>query len=459
MNKKRLKITLLAAALLLFAFARLQSGQKQEESKSFTLDNGLKVYLYERHNLPLVDMVFAFDVGSKDETDESSGLVHILEHYILFRGTDLRTGEEISRDIREHGAYFNAHTGRDLSMFEMSVPSEYADFGLENQKEILFSLKLTQENLDKEKEVILEEISKTEDDPDRYPLTLLFNQLYGDHPYSRPVYGSREVIANASVEQMEAFYRKYFVPCNGALAVVGDFALSDMEEKIRGTFGDIPAGEPVENDYPMVEPLEKNIEITHPMDTNKSYMVIGTLGPGYNNMDQYAVDILTLIMGRGVNPMLNSVLRGRRTLADRVSMGSGAERYGGAISVQMILDKKNMKSAQREALNFLKSARSLNYSIEDFQGDQRLFATDFLENAKNQIRFDYYQSQENALNIAASLARYMLMNDVPDRGRYLDRIDAISSGDLRKTAAEYLSKARFVIINVTPKSNDGEKKP
>lgn len=450
---------LFAAALLFTVLTGSLPGGPQEESKSFTLENGLKVYLYERHNLPLVDMVFAFDVGSKDETDESSGLVHILEHYILFRGTKLRTGEEITRDIRKHGAYFNAHTGRDLSMFEMSVPSEFAAFGLENQKEILFDLKLTQESLDMEKEVILEEISKTEDDPDRYPLTLLFKNLYGDHPYSRPVYGSREVIAKASVEQMEAFYRKYFVPCNGALAVVGDFALSDMEGKIRQIFGDIPAGEPVENDYPMVEPLEKNVEIEHPMDTTKSYVVIGTLGPGYNNMDMYAVDILTLIMGRGVNPMLNSVLRGRRTLVDRVSMGSGAERYGGAVSIQMILDKKNMKSAQREALNFLKSARSLNYSIDDFQGDQRLFATDFLENAKNQIRFDYFQSQENALNIAASLARYLLMNDIPDRGRYLDRIDAISSSDLRKTAAEYLSRAKYVIINVTPKSNKGEKQP
>ena len=458
MYKLLYKISLTAGLLCLLLTGFLP-GQTEENTKSFTLENGLKIYLFEKHNLPLVNMVFAFDVGSKDETAETSGLVHILEHYILFRGTEARTGDQISRDIRSHGAYFNAHTGRDLSLFELSLPSEYIDFGLANQKEILFNLNLTQENLDKEKEVILEEISNTEDDPDRYPLTLLFNSLYGDHPYHRPVYGNREVISGATVEQMETFYRKFFVPANAALAVVGDFDIAEMENRIRKTFSDIPAGEKPVETYPMVEPIKKTLEITHTMDTNKAYMVIGTLGPDYNNMDQYTLDVLSLILGGGINPMLNSVLRGQRRLVDTVRMGFGAERYGGAITVLMTLDKKTMKAAQRQAVDFLKSTRSLNYSLDDFQGDQRLYATDFMENAKNQIRFSYYQSQENGLNIASSLARYILMNTLPDRGRYLDRIDDISPGDLRKAAAEYLSKSKYVIVSIQPQADKREKTP
>ena len=77
------------------------------------------------------------DLGTKDESDETSGLVHILEHYILFRGTEFRSGSEISQDIRRHGAYFNAHTSLDLATFEMSLPAEYADFALRNQNFLL----------------------------------------------------------------------------------------------------------------------------------------------------------------------------------------------------------------------------------------------------------------------------------------------------------------------------------
>jgi zinc protease len=459
MSKSVLKF-LIAGTLIFCLIQRgMSSPQAEELTKSLTLDNGLRIYLYEKHNLPLVNMVFAFDVGSKDETDETNGLVHILEHYILFRGTEERSGEQIGWDIRRHGAYFNAHTGRDLSLFELTVPSEHIDFGLSNQKEILFRLKLTQENLDKEKEVILEEISNTEDDPERYPLTLLFNSLYGDHPYHRPIYGNREVIKAATVEQIEAFYRKYFVPSNAALAVVGDFSIAEMEDKIRQALGPLPPGERAEQAYPEVAPLKKAVEITHAMDTNKAYMIIGALGPDYNSEDQYTMDVLSLILGGGINPMLNSVLRGRRELVDSVRMGFGAERHGGAINILMTLDKKNIKAAEREAVSFLRSTRSLNYSMDDYQGEQRLYATDFMENAKNQIRFSFHQSQEYGLNIASSLARYMLMNTIPDRGRYLDRIESLKSGDLRRAAAQYLSKSKYVVIIVEPQAEKKERRP
>ncbi len=125
-----------------------QDEEQETISKSYELDNGLKVFLYEKQTIPLVNCVFAVNVGSKDETAEESGLAHILEHYILFRGTKERSGEEIGRDIRRHGAYFNAHTGRDLSMFDITLPSEHMEFALDNFKDILFNLDIKQSALD-----------------------------------------------------------------------------------------------------------------------------------------------------------------------------------------------------------------------------------------------------------------------------------------------------------------------
>ncbi|MCJ7488327.1 MAG: insulinase family protein, partial [Candidatus Aminicenantes bacterium] len=166
----------------------------ENPGKFFVLDNGLRVFLYEKRDLPLLHVVTGFDVGSKNETDETSGLVHLLEHCILFRGTSVRSGAEVSADIRRHGAYFNANTGQDLSLFEISLPAEHAEFALRNQKEILFGLDLSQPELDEEKDIILEEYNQMEDDPQRNAVDLVLQALFPGHPYGRSVYGRREII-------------------------------------------------------------------------------------------------------------------------------------------------------------------------------------------------------------------------------------------------------------------------
>jgi zinc protease len=192
---------ILAGAFLAPPFAR----RSDEASKNFVLDNGLRVWLLEKRSSPLVNAVVAVNVGAKDEAADTSGLVHVLEHYILFRGTELRSGSQVSREVREHGAYFNAHTGEDLAWFEISVPSDSAEFALANQREIVFNLKIAQEELDAEKEVVLEELSQVEDDPFRYATALAYQNLFRGHPYENPIYGDKDVIRSLTADRLQKF--------------------------------------------------------------------------------------------------------------------------------------------------------------------------------------------------------------------------------------------------------------
>jgi len=434
-----------------FLFAIPFYSQEKDQTKYLELENGLRIFLYEKHTLPLLNLVFAVDLGTKDESDETSGLVHILEHYILFRGTEFRTGSEISRDIRRCGAYFNAHTSLDLATFEMSLPSEYADFALRNQKEILFNLKLSQKELDEEKKVILEELSHIEDDPIKYATSIVYQNLFKDHPYQKPTQGKREIIEASTVEQIEEFYRKFFVPNNCTLAVVGDFEIERMEGKVKNVFGDLAKKEISSVKYEKARVPEKTLEIEQEMDINQAYLVIGMIGPDFNHPDQHSIDVITEILGRGLNPMMNYRLRGRRDLVHSVSMGYSAHKYGGAIFIYITLDSKNVNFAKREAIKFLKDTRGLDYSKKDFFGESQMYAFDYLESAKNQIKFKFHRSQETGLNIASSLARYMLLNENEERGGYLESIEKISSSDLRKVAGQYLSKGRYVIASIFPK--------
>jgi zinc protease len=427
------------------------SSSQDETQRYFEIENGLKIYLCEKHTLPLVNLVFAVNLGAKDESEETNGIVHILEHYILFRGTEFRTGPEISQDIRRHGAYFNAHTGLDLATFEISLPSEYADFALRNQKEILFNLKLSQEELDEEKKVILEELSQIQDDPIKYATCLVYQSLFKDHPYQKPVQGKKEIIEALSVDQIEKFYRKFFVPSNSVLAIVGDFEIEEMEKKTRDIFGDLKKEEISPPKYKKAPVLKKTVEIKKKMDVNQAYLVIGISGPDFNHKDQYTLDILTEILGRGVNPMLNYPLRGRRNLAQSALMRYSAHKYGGVIIIYITLDPKNISITKRETIKFLKETSRLNYSKKDVIGEAQLYTLDYLNSAKNQIKFNFHQSQEKGLAIATSLAMYLLLNENQERGSYIENIEKLNSSDLRKAAGKYLSKGRYVIVTISPK--------
>jgi len=451
---KRLRIRGLSATILagiLLLTGALSSQEEAENSKSFVLDNGLKVFLYEKKTLPLVNCVFAVNMGSKDETETSSGLVHILEHCILFRGTRRHSGEEIARDMRRHGAYFNAHTGRDLSTFEITIPSGHSDFALRSLKEILFELEFDQDALEEEKQVILEELNQLQDDPFRLATSLLYQNLFPGHPYQRPIYGTREIIEGATVDQLSDFYGVFLIPSNCSLAVVGDFLIPDMEEKVKYVFGDLANQDFTPAEFTPSGPLPKTVEIEREMDVQVAYLAIGLTAADYNSEDQYALDVLTEIFGRGINPMIYHPLSRNRIYPSGLRMGYSAHRYGGAVTIVVALEPKHLKRAKRELTKYLKQARRLDYSSDDVFGENQLYAMDFMESAKNRIRFRGEQARERGLAIATSLARYMLLNEIADRGDYLEHIAEIDTTDLRRTAGKYLGQKNCVIVTIEPK--------
>ena len=444
----------LAAALILKSAAwgpGVRSAPTGELSKFLTLDNGLKVFLVERRSAPLVNIAAAVNCGSKDDPAGASGTAHLLEHYVLFRGTNARSGDEIGRRVRSHGAFFNASTSQDLTLFEMSLPAAYADFGLATEREILFDLKIDPEGVEAEKAVLLEEVGQLADDPVRSGLGLVAQNIFGSHPYGSPLQGRKETLPTITADSLEAFYRSFFVPANCSLAVVGDLSLADMEEKVRAVFGRLASAPFEAKAVPPPAPMAKDLDITLEMDVNKAYCFLGMMGPDYQSDDQFPVDALTEIMGLGFNPMLIAALRVNRDLVETVSMGYTAFKHAGLIVATLTLEPKNLPAAKNEALAFLRRARKLDFGPEDLLGDAQFYAFDHLQSAKNQIRFRMYRSQEKGLNVAASLARYLILWDGTAERSYLKRIDALTTSDLRQAAGRYLGSGKKVVISIVPR--------
>jgi predicted Zn-dependent peptidase len=435
------------------------------QNKYFVLENGLKVLLEERAKIPLVSIGFAINVGSKDEAKETSGLVHLLEHLLLFGSTGSSSHAELTRQIRRNGLHFNAHTSHDLMTFEISVPTAQAPFAFELLSQKLFNLKLVPAEVEKEKKVILEELSQEADDPGRLGIQLSLRALFSGHPYENPVGGEKTTIKNAAVEALERFYKKYFIPANGSLAVVGNFNIETVEEKIKQTFGKIknPGMSDTDNkarpEFKPVSPLEKNVRIRRELDITQAHFFLGFIAPGLNHEDKLAMDVLTQILGRGVNPLLYRSFTGRRRLVENLEIHYIPLKDGGAVLIHLVLDPKKLSPARSKLLSFLKQTRSFKYSKKDHRYSDRPFVTDYLETAKAWLRLTFQQYIERQLNLAVSYARFLLTRDnpFPDQQEgplqksYSERMEAVKSSDLQKAAANFLAGKKYAAVAIVPK--------
>jgi predicted Zn-dependent peptidase len=132
-------------------------------------------------------------------------------------------------------------------------------------------------------------------------------------------------------------------------------------------------------------------------------------------------------------------------------MNYAAHKYGGAILIYIILEPKHLKTAKRLINNYLKTTRRQNFSKNDFVGEERFRATDYLQSAKNGIRFKLHRAQERGLHIATSIARHMQLSAGTTPINFLEEIEKIDSSDLRQVAQKYLTKNDYVVVTITPK--------
>jgi predicted Zn-dependent peptidase len=420
------------------------SESKSEDFSSFQLENKMKVVVINKKSLPLVNIVLAVNVGSKDETIVNNGTVHLLEHLILFR-------REFSRKVRAHGGYFNGHTDRDLAIFEISLPAKELEFGLSVLKEMIFEFKVSSNSLEKEKKVIEREFKQIKDDPVRFGRSLALQHLFTGHPYSLPVSGDLNVIQKSDAATIEGFYKKYFYPGNCALAIVGNVHPPDAEMLVKRLMEKIPKSELKDMVVPPQLKLKKHIEVTHTMDVEKSHVIFAYPAPRYNHDDQMTVRILTQVLGGGINPIMGGVFRGRRRLVDKISMRYIPMLHGGAVLIHMELDPKDIKLVRTRLRKFFQQITQFRFSPRDYLPGQRRDVFDYVTTAKNQIKVSTEEYLERGLNHAAAFTRFLLLNKKAEKNSHRKKkMEKVNSKLLRKSVSQYFNGKKYVLIKIFP---------
>jgi zinc protease len=322
--------------------------------------------------------------------------------------------------------------------------------------------------VDKEKEIIFEEISQHHENPYTLGTYLAIEHLFKGHPYQQPVHGVQPVIEKATIEEIEAFYKRYFILSNCSLAVVGDVDLVPVDNKIRQVFGQLGEIEkstaPLENDFKPALPMKKTVKVKRYLDINTAHLIFAFKAPPLAHPDQLSLDIIKLILGRGINPLLSRALtRMGKPLAYNIHARYIMMEYGGAFLIYTTMNPRKVSQVHREMISFLKTLWKFNYSKEDYPLGQQAEVTDYLEAAKSQVKFSYQQFLERGLNAAMSYARntlfYKRHKDEINGKRepYMVRVEKTTSSDLRNAATRYLSGEKYVMVTILPEKKKGKK--
>lgn len=235
------------------------------------LPNGLRVILVEHRANPMICSSVVVGAGVVHEPEGMNGASHFLEH-LLFNGTESRSQRELYDEVDRLGAYNNATTREDHTLFTLLIQREFAEHGLAIQADMLFHSTLPPDKFEKEKGVVLEELARDRNDP-AYLASEAFRAFaYAGTPLARPVLGTEASIRGLKRDDVLAYYRARYVPRDMVLLVMGDFDASSMIETVKRTFGAAPQGPAPAPSSATWPPAPSRRLATRPLDAGRTYV-------------------------------------------------------------------------------------------------------------------------------------------------------------------------------------------
>ena len=382
------------------------------------LKNGLTV-IYDERDTDSVAVEILVRVGSNNENDKTRGLSHFLEH-MLFEGTKKRTNKEIAREIESVGGEMNAATTNERTFFYIHILGKYLEKTLEILSDIIKNSVFDEKNFEKERKIILEEISMIQDDPKMFQFDFFLNKLFKKHPTKYSVIGTRDSIKKMKREDLLGYFKKYYVPKNMVLVISGKS--ENIFKKIEKYFNDInPGNKNVFKEVTEPEDLKfKNYKIKKNID--HSYLVVGYKTVPRSNKDSYVLDVVQSLLSRGFSSRLFDEIRNKRGLAYNVGAINECMNTTGYFACFLSTDKKNLTKVRKIILEQFKlpglNERELKEAKDYIEGNVKIKHED------NKERADF-------------IGYWELIEDSKKAEEYFNEIKKISINDVKRVIKKY----------------------
>jgi len=237
--------TVIAVVTIFLLTYSVSADAKFFNSQSFALENGLNVIVIPNHRAPVVTHVIWYKVGGADEPKGKSGITHFLEH-LMFKGTEAFPGGIFSANVRKFGGNDNAFTSHDYTAYYQNVPKRYLGKMMEMEADRMENLSLTAEDVDRERQVVLEERKQRIDNsPQALFQERLMDAIYMNHPYGTPVIGWDTEIKQLTREDALTSYTKWYAPNNAILIISGDVTVDEVKTLVQKYYGTINPSEDI----------------------------------------------------------------------------------------------------------------------------------------------------------------------------------------------------------------------
>jgi predicted Zn-dependent peptidase len=368
----------------------------------FTLDNGLKVLVHEDRSTPLVAMNILYDVGSRDEDPEMTGLAHLFEH-LMFGGSV--NVPDYDLPLQMVGGDNNAFTNSDITNYYLTIPADNIETGFWLESDRMLELDFSQKNLDTQRSVVIEEFNQRYLNQPYGDTTLLLKPLaYKVHPYRWPTIGMDiSHIEKVSLDQIKKFFFSHYAPNNAVLSITGNINLQKAKDLTLKWFGPIEKRKLQKRNIPQ-EPLQTEsriLTVEKDVPSNALYKV-WHIGPRMSH-DFYTLDLITDLLAGGETGRLHTRLVREKKLFSEINAYITSDIDPGLI----IMMGKLMKD-----VDIQHAEESVNEVIESLKKEDGL--KDEMEKVKNKFESSTVFSNTNILNKAINLSFYELLGN-PDQ--------------------------------------------
>lgn len=392
------------------------------------LENGLTVVLQENHAARVAALQLWVQVGSADESEDEAGLAHLHEH-MLFKGTARRGPGEIAAAVETCGGEINAWTSFDQTVYHLVLPSDCFEEGLDVLVDAVTASAFDPAELEREIEVVVEEIRRSEDSPARRISRELFARAYAVHPYGRPVIGWERTVRSFTRERILDFYRRHYLPARMTLVAVGDFEEQRALESIRRVFPRDGAREGSGPQRPRVgEPEQRGPRagvITGPVQ--EAFLNLGWHIGDVRSEDVPALDLLTLVLGQSDSSRLVQEVRRERGLVNEIYASAYTPRDPGLLIAGASLPAHNTHGALREVLR-----QTYRFRREAIPADELL-------RAKRMLESDAVYQRETVQGQARKLGFFeTMLGHVEAEAQYWDAVARVTPAEIREVARRWL---------------------
>ncbi|MEE2997932.1 MAG: pitrilysin family protein [Pseudomonadota bacterium] len=393
-----------------------------------SLDGGIRVVSDRMDSVESVSIGVWVNAGARNEDASNNGVSHLLEH-MAFRGTSQRSSAEIATEIENVGGHLNAYTSRETTVYYATVLKEDVDLALDIISDIVLNSTFDEEELDRERGVVLQEIGQANDTPDDIIFDLFQETAFPDQPLGRPILGTVDTVREISRQTLVEYISAQYGGNRMVIAAAGNLDPEDLVLRSQELFAGVSASsasEPPAGEY-------HGGYLRDNRDLEQAHLVMGFNGIGFGDDDYYPLAVLSTALGGGMSSRLFQEIRENRGLVYSIYTFSSAFTDGGIFGLYA--------GTGEEKIHELVSAasRELRRVAEDPIDDGEL------ARSRAQIKAGVLMSLESTSSRAERLARHLITHDrIVSVEEISSRIDAVSAEDIRRVAGRLLASAPTV---------------